>query len=107
MIRARHKFNAKAVTVDGHKFPSKAEARRYGELKMLERADAIRNLELQPAFDLRVEGMKVCSYVADFAYFEQSKRVIEDVKGVRTPVYRLKIKLLKALYPGIDHREVE
>lgn len=101
------KYRSKRTTVDGITFASKAEARRYGELKLLERAGKIQGLELQPRFDLVVMGRKVARYVADFAYTERAtgKPVLEDVKGMKTPVYRLKAKLMQALY-GITISEV-
>lgn len=104
---SRHKYGAVAVTVDGHRFPSKAEARRYGELRLLEQAGAIRDLELQPRFPLVVNGARVAVYVADFRYAEVGSRrvIVEDVKGVRTPLYRLKKRLVKVLY-GVDVQEV-
>jgi hypothetical protein len=101
-----NKYRACKTVVDGVVFASVKESRRYSELKLLERAGAIRQLELQPKFVLTVDGTKVCTYLGDFAYFENNARVVEDVKGMKTPVYRLKRKLLLALYPGIDHREV-
>lgn len=102
------KFGAVKTVVDGITFASKKEARRYGELKMFERAGQISHLELQPRFPLRVNGHLVCTYVGDFAYFDlkASKRVIEDSKGFKTREYITKRKLLLALNPGIDHREV-
>lgn len=77
-------------------------------MKLLQRAGQINNLTLQPKFPLIVNGVKVCSYLGDFSYFEKDSRVIEDVKSepTKTPVYRVKIKLLKALNLGLDHREV-
>jgi hypothetical protein len=95
----RHKYGAQKTVVDGITFASKAEAARYGELRMLERGKAIRDLTLQPRFPLVVNGRKVGTYVADFAYHgADDVRVVEDVKGVRTPVYLLKRKLFEALY---------
>ena len=99
------KYGAIVTEVDNHKFPSRAEARRYMELKLLLRAGAITDLELQPRFDLHVNGIKVATYIGDFAFCENGYRVVEDVKGVRTPVYRLKAKLMKAIH-GITIREV-
>lgn len=103
----RRKFRNIPVEVDGHKFPSKAEARRYGELKVLERANGIANLELQPRFPLIVQGSLVCTYIGDFSYELHGHRIIEDVKSPasKTPQYRIKVKLLKAL-TGIEVREV-
>jgi hypothetical protein len=102
------KYHAKPTTVDGIRFASKAEARRYQELKMLEKAGRIRNLKLQPKYPLvfypgssrRV--VNVGSYIADFWYLEVDggveRPVLEDVKGVKTPIYRLKKKMVEAIY---------
>lgn len=93
-----NKYRAQPTHVDGIRFASKKEARRYLELKLLERAGKIKNLELQPRFDFVINGVNCGFYKADFRYFEGNKRVTEDCKGVRTPVYILKRKLLRALY---------
>jgi hypothetical protein len=100
------KYNAQPTEVDGIRFASKREAARYGELKNLERAQIISGLTLQPKFPLIVQGKKVCTYIGDFAYIEGNKYVVEDVKGMPTPAYIIKRKLLLALQPGLDHREV-
>lgn len=94
------KFGAVKTTVDGIEFDSKAEARRYGELKLLERAGKIKNLERQPRYDLEVNGVKIGFYKADFRYWDQasSQQIVEDVKGMRTPVFAIKAKLMKALH---------
>jgi hypothetical protein len=84
--------------LNGINFASQREANRYRELLLLQHAGAIWDLRLQPAFDLRVKGTVVGRYVADFMYRTDHGFVIEDVKGVKTPVYRLKKKLLKVLY---------
>jgi hypothetical protein len=102
------KYHAIRTEVDGFIFASKAEARRYGELKLLEYQKEIRQLELQPSFDLLVRGgKKVGKYKADFRYYDVFKKawVIEDVKGVKTPVYKLKKKIVEAVY-GIEIKEV-
>lgn len=100
------KFRAKPTITDGIRFASKAESRRYSELKALERAGVISFLELQPRFPLIVNGQHVCTYIGDFRFMENGKSVTEDVKGHRTDEYRLKRKLLLATHPGIDHREI-
>ena len=89
------KYRAIKTVVDNITFDSKREAQRYGELKLLFRAGQIRNLELQPKLDFILEGEKMFTYKPDFIYFENGQRVIEDVKGVKTPVYRLKKKLIE------------
>ena len=97
----KNKFNAKKTEVDGIVFDSKAEAKRYTELKLLEKANVISDLRLQPKFDCVVNGKKICTYRADFDYYEADKYVCEDVKGFKTPVYRLKKKLVEALFEVI------
>lgn len=96
-----HKYHAQPTEVDGEKFPSKGEAGRWQELKLLEAAGAIKGLKRQIPFPLVVNGVKIGSYIADFEYDEGGERVVEDYKGVRTPVYNLKKKLVRALY-GIE-----
>ena len=68
------KFNARSVEIDGHRFDSAAEGRRYATLAALERAGKIAGLELQPRFDCVVAGVKICSYVADFRYRRDGAR---------------------------------
>ena len=93
------KYKAVRVEVDGVWFDSKREAAHYQELKMLARSGVISELELQPVFQLIVNGMKVCTYIADFRYKDRDGHMcVEDSKGVRTPVYKLKVKLLEALH---------
>lgn len=107
------KYNSKKTVVDGQKFDSKKEARRYQELLLLEKAGEIKNLSRQVKFVLipsqRDENGKVvereCSYKADFTYEEGIKTVVEDVKGYRTKEYIIKRKLLLYKY-GIRIREV-
>jgi hypothetical protein len=92
---------------DGIKFDSRAEARRYGALKLLERGGVITQLVVKPQFPMVVAGANICTYIADYSYHENGVLIVEDVKSkaTKTPVYRIKAKLLKALY-GITVREV-
>lgn len=92
-------------TVDGIVFASKAEAKRYGELKLLESEGKIRDLRLQPKFPIILNEIKVCVYIADFFYEEDGGATVEDVKGMPTPLYKLKRKLVEAQY-GISITEV-
>lgn len=101
-----HKYGATATVTQGMRFPSKAEARRWDELVLLERAGEIRELEPHPAYPIIVHGPDgkpriVAVYVADSRYRAGPEGIltIEDVKGgVLTPVYRLKKKLVEAIY---------
>lgn len=111
----RNKYNAKKTVVDGIEFDSIREADRYCELKLLEKAKEIRNLELQPRFLLQDKFKdkmgtthRKIEYVADFMYIDKDdKKIVEDVKGVMTGVYKLKKKLFLNLYDSeYDFREI-
>ncbi len=93
------KYRAVKTVVDNITFDSKKEARRYSELKLMFRSGQIRNLEVQPELSFLIEGKKIFTYRADFSYFEGPfSRIWEDCKGFKTPVYRLKKKLIEAQY---------
>lgn len=98
IIKRPNKYRAKKTTVDNITFDSRAEAIRYCALKVLFRAGHICNLEVQPEFNFKLDGKKIFTYRADFAYFDGDKRVVEDVKGVKTAVYRLKKKLIESQF---------
>lgn len=109
------KYRAVRTDVDGIKFDSKKEAKRYEELKLLEKAHKIYNLErqysyeLQPKFTYKGKVVRAITYVADFHYVDEYGHVIvEDVKSAITkknPVYILKKKML--LYKwGVEIKEV-
>ncbi|MGF7108235.1 DUF1064 domain-containing protein [Treponema pedis] len=103
----QHKYKVASKdrrTADGIVFASRSEMKRYQELKMLEKAGVISDLELQPKFLLvpaTEKGGKAVHYVADFAYIKDGQKIYEDVKGVQTEVYKLKKKLLLWQYPDI------
>lgn len=102
LTKPKHKYFAKKTEVDGIWFDSKRESQRYLELKILERSGQIRNLTLQPEFPIVVNDTKVCTYRADFSFFDLRKGepTIEDVKSkaTKTPLYELKLKLFQAIY---------
>ena len=95
-----NKYPNKKVVVDGITFDSKKEAGRYRELKMLERAGAISDLRLQVPFELipKQNGERACLYKADFVYIKDGKMVVEDTKGIKTDVYKIKRKLMLYRY---------
>lgn len=116
-LERRRKYGNKPVSIDGVRFDSGREARRWSELQLLERGRVIADLQRQVPFVLaasvRFDGEKrakpALKYVADFFYHEKGQRVVEDVKSpatARTAAYRIKKHLLKALY-GIEIREVK
>jgi len=89
----------KRVEIDGHKFQSIAESRRYEQLRLLQMAGKIHGLELQPHLDLFVEGVKVTRYTPDFQYWKGSASVciFEDVKGKLEEAAWVRIRLARAL----------
>lgn len=101
-----NKYRAQRVSVDGILFDSKAEARRYGELRLLEAAGEIHGLEVHKRYSLLVAGKKVSVYEADFVYVtREGEPVVEDVKGMKTAVYKLKKKIWEAMY-GLKITEI-
>jgi len=101
--RSRPKYGNKKTVVDGITFDSKWESQRYLYLKSLEKAERIKNLNLQPKFLITVNGQKICAYIADFEYDKEHangdwEHIIEDAKGMETPEFKLKKKLMKAVH---------
>lgn len=121
-----NKYHSQKCMAGGIQFDSKKEARRYGELLLLERAGAITGLRRQVKYILipaqyeeyerygkngnrLKDGKKLlekeCAYIADFVYSENGKMVVEDTKGMRTKDYVIKRKLMLYIH-GIRIREV-
>ena len=106
----RNKFGAISTTVNGVKFASLGESRRYKALTTLEAIGAISHLKLQQAFVLApsvvINGRRrpAMKYIADFTYVEGDALIVEDFKGVRTPVYVLKRHLMMSVL-GIQIKE--
>lgn len=103
-----NKYGAKRTSVDGIIFHSKKEAMRYVALKQLVKAGKIQDLELQPRVPIYVNGKKICDYIGDFRYTDhRGEKILEDVKSeaTKTPVYRLKKKLLEAQIPPVKITE--
>lgn len=107
----KSKYKAVQTVVDGIKFSSKKEAKRWGELRLLEQAGVIKQLERQVTYNLVVNGLKICAYRCDYRYFRWAEKdwVVEDVKGMRHgaayDMFKLKKKLMKALL-NIDVVEI-
>lgn len=121
------KYGSRKVHRNGAVYDSRAEARRWAELALLERAGEIRNLRRQVPYELipvqrepdtiGARGAvhkghvieKAVFYIADFVYEERTadgwREVVEDVKGFRTHEYIIKRKLMLWRY-GIRIREV-
>ena len=99
----KSKYHNKKVMIDGIKFDSKKEANRYQELKLMQRAGIIRDLQRQVKYVLIPsqkgdDGRVIerpCTYIADFVYVDENgKKVVEDTKGYRTSDYKIKRKLM-------------
>jgi hypothetical protein len=99
--------NIRSRCAQGKAHASKLEARRCDELHLLQRAGEVYTLKAHPqrSWALTVGKIEVGKYVSDFDYMDRDGRlIVEDCKGVATPVYRLKKKLMLALY-GIEVSE--
>lgn len=107
------KYGNKKVLIDGIEFDSIAEGNRYKELKLLQRAGIIKELELQPKFLLQESFKKngktyrKVEYIADFQYIENGKVIIEDVKGKETEVFKIKHKLFEYKYRDLELKLVK
>lgn len=93
----RGKYNNIRVEDDSYTFDSKAEHRRYLQLKLLQAGGAISGLRVHPRYKL-----PQCTYVGDFEYTEENHLVCEDVKGAMTAIFKLKAKLFREQYPDIE-----
>ena len=108
------KYGNKTIEFEGIKFDSIAEYRRYADLLLLEKAGEITDLQVHPRFLLqeaftRPDGGREAkiTYEGDFQYNDHGKVVVEDVKGCRTEVFKIKRKLFLARYPEIKFVEVK
>ena len=106
MRQAKFKYNNKKTVIDGHTFDSKREAKRYEKLKDLQERGKITGLQLQKKYVLQDKyvkngkGIRAIEYVVDFEYTDsEGNLVVEDCKGFRTPVYKLKKKMFEYRYP--------
>lgn len=101
--RRKNKYGAQKTTVDGITFDSKWEAQRWGELQAMARGGYIIDLERQVKYDIMVNDYKICRYIADFRYkkvddYGIEEEVVEDAKGFETADFKLKKKLMKAVF---------
>lgn len=111
----RSKYNARRIEADGYMFDSLSEHRRYEELKLLLREGEIAEIEVHPVYILQtgfVDGHgkkhRKIDYEADLRYVDTHTglTVVEDVKGIQTPAFKIKYKLLMYRYPDLDFRIV-
>lgn len=102
---SRNKYGNKRQSYGGANFDSKRELARYRELELLVMAGEISHLKRQVRFPLTCDGKPLryssgrqAFYVADFTYLDRLKPtlVVEDSKGMRTDVYKLKRAIMRA-----------
>ena len=114
MVRTTSKYQNKKVTYNDIKFDSIKEKNRYIQLKMLEKAGEIKDLQLQKTFTLQPGFKKngttyrAITYKADFVYLDlrTNKNIVEDTKGFKTEVYKIKKKLFEYNYPDLEIKEI-
>lgn len=112
--KGKSKYKAKKTIVDGIRFDSQKEANRYLDLLVLEKAGLIQDLhrqvrfELQPSYKKKGKTIRAIYYIADFVYYDTFKgqKIVEDTKGYRTEIYKLKKKIFEYKYPGMEIKEV-
>lgn len=93
--------NQPVIDKEHGRFDSKREHQRFLQLRLLERAGEISGLQRQVPYDLVVNDQHVCKYIADFTYMDNRPGhgfTTEDAKGVRTPEYKIKAALFKAIF---------
>ena len=110
------KYRSRKTVINGITFASKLEAERYQQLRMMAKAGVIRDLVLQPEFQIfrgyvdSDTGVKIKSryYVADFQYVDikAHKVIVEDTKGIETDVFRLKWDYVRSEYPQCECRKL-
>lgn len=108
----KRKYSNKITMLDGMTFDSKKEANYYAELKMLKMAGEIVDIrcqvpfELQPKFNHNGKEIRAIKYIADFVVtYADGKQKVIDVKGYKTDVYTLKMKMLLYKYPHLNFEE--
>lgn len=112
LINSKAKYGNRKVRLDGINFDSELEAKRYRQLKLLQRAGEIKNLKLQvpfllqEAFKKNSKIYKKIEYIADFVYEEKGQAVVEDVKGMKTELFKIKQKLFEYKYPELNLKVV-
>ena len=110
-----NKYYNKKIIIDGIKFDSKKEGHHYLKLKLLEKTGKISELTLQKSFELQPKytnnkgkHIRAITYKADFFYYDHDRKqyIVEDTKGFRTDVYKLKKKMFEYVYPNLTIEEI-
>lgn len=109
-----NKYRNKKIVIDGIEFDSRLEVNRYCQLKILERAREIKDLRrqvefiIQPSYKKNNKTIRAIKYIADFVYYDVKKKktIIEDTKGFKNEVYRIKKKIFEYKYPELEIVEI-
>lgn len=109
-----NKYRNKKILIDGIEFDSRLESNRYCQLKMLERTNEIKDLRrqveyvIQESYKKNNKTIRPIKYIADFVYYDlkRNKTIIEDTKGYRNEVYKIKKKIFEYKYPGLEITEI-
>lgn len=112
--KTNNKYKNKKMIIDNIEFDSHKEGFRYIDLRLLERQGLIKDLrrqvcfELQPSYKKKGKTIRAIYYIADFVYYDMSEKklIIEDTKGYRTDVYKLKKKIFEYKYPDLEIKEI-
>lgn len=97
-----NKFGAQRTAYGGVTYHSKKEAEKAAELDLLKRAGEVKHWERQVKIPLIVNGQEICTYVCDFKVTDKNNKVeYVECKGFLTPEAKLKMKLVRALYPAM------
>lgn len=101
-----NKYRNKKMVLNGRVYDSKKEMLRAIQLKQMEKVGMISDLQEQVRFTLQESFVNNCgkkireiAYIADFVYNENGKQIVEDCKGIRTDVFKIKHKMFEKRYP--------
>lgn len=105
-FRRKNKFGAIKTKLDGIMFDSKLESKWYEYLKIRSIAGEISDLDVQKEFPIAIKDKHVCNYIADYFFFDKKldKWVVGDAKGFITEVFKLKWKMMAAIYPDYHYQ---
>tara|TARA_Y100001954_G_C15408586_1_gene406323 strand:+ start:123 stop:503 length:381 start_codon:yes stop_codon:yes gene_type:complete len=107
-VKTNHKYKAKRIIINNNKFASRAEAAYYlfHLIPALEKKE-IKEIQLQPRIKIEIKDKKICHYIADFLTIDlNNNQKIIEIKGFKTDIYKLKLKLTKAVYPALKILEI-
>lgn len=107
-MKKRNKYGAKGIQTEDGYFHSKGEYARWKQLKLMDKASAILELDRQRKFSIDVNNAHICNYIMDFVYYDRDieQWVAEDFKGYQTDLNKIKVKLFKAIYTDWEFRLV-